>query len=128
MIKKALIATLVLFILIIAFAVAAPFLFKDQIKAAIDKELAKTVNADIYFEPENFSLTLFKNFPNVTASLEEFGVINRAPFAGEILFAVEELDVEVNLKSVLFDDQLRIKGITLYGPEINVNHLPEPSH
>lgn len=125
--KKAILITLSLVVLVIVFLAAAPMLFKDQIKAAIDEELAKTVNADIYFEPENFSLTLFKNFPNVTASLEEFGVINRAPFAGEILFAAQELDVEVNLMSVLFNDQLRIKGITLYQPNINVLVLEDGS-
>lgn len=125
--KKVLIAFLVLIVLLVAAAFIVPVIFKDDIKAAIDKELAATIDADIYFEPENFSLSVFRNFPNITASLKEFGVINRAPFEGEILFAAEELEIEVNLKSVLFGDQMRLKGITLNGPVINLIVLEDGS-
>jgi hypothetical protein len=53
------------------------------------------------------------------------GVINREPFAGDILFAAENVQVEVNLKDVLFGDQFRLKGITLVRPIINVNVLAD---
>jgi uncharacterized protein involved in outer membrane biogenesis len=123
--KKALKWTLIivggLLVLIVAAAFIIPVVFKDDIKAAIDKELAKSVNADVVFD--NFSLSLFSNFPNITAGMTDLGVVNREPFAGEVLFATEEFEVEVNLKDILFGDQLRLKGISLVRPLINVKVL-----
>ena len=71
-----------LLLLILASAIILPIVFKDDIKAAIDKELAKSVNADVMFDADNFSLSFFKHFPNVTAELKDLGVFNRAPFVG----------------------------------------------
>ena len=102
--------------LILAAAFIIPIVFKDDIKSAIDKELAKSVNADVVFDVDKFSLSLFSNFPNITAEMNDLGVINREPFAGEILFATEKFEVEVNLKNILFGDQLRLKGISLVRP------------
>ena len=112
-----------LLILIVAAAFIIPVVFKDDIKAAIDKELAKSVNADVVFD--NFSLSLFSNFPNITAGMTDLGVVNREPFAGEVLFATEEFEVEVNLKDILFGDQLRLKGISLVRPLINIKVLQD---
>jgi uncharacterized protein involved in outer membrane biogenesis len=107
-----------LFVLILAAAIILPVVFKDDIRAAIDKEIAKSVNADVVFD--DFSLSFFSNFPNITAELDNLGVINRAPFEGEVLFATENFEVEVNLKDILFGDQLRVKGISLIRPVINI--------
>lgn len=123
--KKALIIIGIIFVVLLAAAFIFPVVFKDDIKAAIDKELAKSINADVLYEADDFSLTLFKNFPNITAEVKNLGVINREPFAGDILFAAENVQVEVNLKDVLFGDQLRLKGITLVRPIINVNVLAD---
>src|SRR5688572_13894867 len=109
-----------LLVLILAAAFIIPVVFKDDIKAAIDKELAKSVNADVLFDADNFSLSFFTHFPNITAEMKDLGVINRAPFQGEILFATENFEVEVNLKDILFGDQLRVKGISLVRPVINI--------
>lgn len=123
--KKALIIIGIIFVALLAAAFILPVVFKDDIKAAIDKELAKSVNADVLYEADNFSLTLFKNFPNITAEIRDLGVINREPFEGNILFAAENVQVEVNLKDVLFGDQLRLKGITLVRPIITISVLAD---
>ena len=109
-----------LFVVILAAAFILPIVFKDDIKAAIDKEIAKSVNADVVFDADNFSLSFFTHFPNITAELKDLGVLNRAPFEGQILFATEKFEVEVNLKDILFGDQLRVKGISLVRPVINI--------
>src|SRR5258705_11867986 len=123
--KKILIGLSIVVGLVIASAIILPILFKDKIKAKIDEEIAKTVNADVIFDVDNFSLSVFRHFPNITAEIKELGVFNRAPFAGVHLFVVERFDVEINLKDVLFGDQLRVKGITLVRPQINVKVLKD---
>lgn len=115
----------VLFVVLLAAAFILPIVFKDDIKAAIDKELKKSVNADVVFDLDKFNISFFRHFPNVTVTMQDLGVINRAPFENEVLFATDEFEVEVNLKDILFGDQLRVKGISLIRPVINVKVLPD---
>lgn len=124
-VKKVLLGVAILLVVLVAAAAILPMVFKDDIKAAVDRELAKNVNADVVFDVNNFSLTIFRNFPNLTAQVKELGVFNRAPFEGEHLFIVDRFDVEINLFDVLFGSQLKIKGITLVNPQINVKVLAD---
>ena len=122
--KKFFIILGIILVVLVASALVLPVIFKEDIKAAIDKELQASVNADILFDVDDFSLSVFTNFPNITATLNNFGVINRAPFAGEILFATEQLSVEINLFSI-FGDKPSLTGITLLRPIINIKVLED---
>nr|MCU0368500.1 AsmA family protein [Cyclobacteriaceae bacterium] len=123
--KKILIGVGLFLVILVAAAFIIPVVFKDDIKKAIDKELAKNINADVLFDANNFDLTLFRNFPNITIEIKELGVFNHAPFDGVALFVVDELAVELNLKDVLFGDQLKLKGITLVKPQIDIRVLKD---
>jgi uncharacterized protein involved in outer membrane biogenesis len=112
----------VLFGLFVLAAILIPVFFKDDIRAAIEKEASKSVNADIVFE--DFDLSFFTHFPNVTASLENLGVINRAPFEGQVLFATEKFEVEINLADLL-GDEIRVKGISLIRPVVNIKVMKD---
>ncbi len=121
--KKAVIIFVSIFAVLLIAAAAVPFLFKDKIKAKIDEEIAQSVNADVVFDTDKFGITLFKDFPNITVTLEDFGIVGRDEFEGEVLLAVKKFELEANLKSVIFDDQVRLKGITLVNPKINIKVL-----
>jgi uncharacterized protein involved in outer membrane biogenesis len=112
-----------LILLLAAFVI--PNVFKGDIRKAIDAELAKSINADVVFDTDNFSLTLFRHFPNITVEIRDLGILNREPFAGQVLFATQKLDVEVNLKDILFGDEIRLKGISLIKPIINIKVLQD---
>ena len=111
-------------ILLVAIIVL-PILFKDDIQKAIDQAIAENVNADVYYDIDKFSLSLIRNFPDATVSLGDFGVVNREPFAGDTLLAVNSLNISVDLKSVIFGDQPRISGITLDQPNVYVSVLED---
>lgn len=112
-------------VLLLLVALIVPVVFKDDIKAAIDKQIAKSVNADVVFDVDDFSLSFFSNFPNITAEMNNLGVLNRAPFDGQVLFATQRFEVEVNLMDILFGDELQVKGITLVKPVINIKVLED---
>jgi uncharacterized protein involved in outer membrane biogenesis len=124
-IKKVLIGFGIFLILIIVALAVVPSLFKDDIKAAVDKEIANSINADVVFDADNFSLSVLRNFPNITVEVKELGVFNHAPFEGVPLFVINQLEIEVNLKDVLFSDQLKIKGISLVKPQIDIRVLQD---
>ena len=121
--KKLLLIVGIIFVLFLAAAFALPIIFKDDILAAVDKAIDNSVNAKVYYDPDKFDLTLFKNFPNVTVAMGDFGVVGIEEFAGDTLADIHSFDLVVNLKSLIFDDQPRISGIHLEQPRIYVKVL-----
>lgn len=122
--KKFLIIIGIVLGLVILSAFLVPVIFKDDIKMAIDKALSESVNADFVFDTEDFEVTIFDHFPNPSATMKNFGIINREPFEGEILFAVEELEAIISLSS-LFGDQIKIKGINMERPKAFLKMLED---
>jgi uncharacterized protein involved in outer membrane biogenesis len=115
--KKTLIGLGIFLVLLLGFAVAVPFLFKDKIKAEIDKQIALHVDAQVNFKAEDFSLSVFKNFPHITASLDNFSIVNNAPFKGDTLLSVGSFRITVDLWS-LFGEKMKINRISLIKPRI----------
>lgn len=105
--------TLVALLLIL---ILIPFIFGDQIKTAVKDYINEEVNATVYFE--DVGIGVFSNFPNLTVTLDKFGVLNKAPFEGDTLIDVEHFGVVVNLFS-LFGDQYEVNKITLDEPYIH---------
>jgi len=100
--------------------ILVPFLFKDKIFETVQKEIDKSVNANINLDPSNFSLSLLSNFPNITVGIEDFSITNKAPFEGDTLFAAQQFSIELDLISVINDAPIQINGITLNKPVINI--------
>ena len=123
--KKLLIILGAIVAILLVAIIVLPILFKDDIQKAIDQAIAENVNADVYYDIDKFSLSLIRNFPDATVSLGDFGVVNREPFAGDTLLAVDALNIAIDLKSVLFGDQPRVSGITLDRPNVYVQVLED---
>ncbi|MBM3177184.1 MAG: AsmA family protein [Bacteroidetes bacterium] len=114
-----------LVVLLSALAFAVPYFFKDEIKAAIDKEISGAVRADIVYHPDQISLSLFKEFPQLTVSTGEIGVFTREPFAGEHLFIAENVSISLDLWQLITGESIIVKGIILESPDINLKYLPD---
>jgi len=115
--KKVFIGIGIFLVALLGFAIAVPFLFKDKIKAEIDKQIALYVDAKVNFKADDFSLSLFKNFPHVTASLNNLSIVNNAPFKGDTLASIGSFGITVDLWSV-FGDKMKINKISLDKPRI----------
>jgi len=120
MLKKILLSILGVLVLLVALAVVLPIIFKDDIKAKIDQEIAKSVNANVYFDADKFSISLFRNFPNASISMQDFGVVGKGDFEGDTLISVDDFNLVVDVKSILFGDKINLKGLELYSPKIMV--------
>lgn len=118
--KKLLIVLASVVALVLLAAVIVPLVYQDEIQAKVDEALAENINADVYYDLSSFNLSLLRNFPNVSVSMDNFGVANRAPFAGDTLVSVGTFELIVNLKSVLFEDQPRLSELKLDRPNIFV--------
>ena len=78
-------------------------IFKEDIQKGMKKILDDSIEAQVYFEPSKFGLTLFKNFPNPTASIEDFGIVGLNQFEGDTLLSVKSFDITINLFSLFRD-------------------------
>jgi hypothetical protein len=124
-VKIALIVVVSLFVTVIALAITLPIIYKDDIKKAIDDAIAEKVNATVKFDADKFDVTLFSDFPNLTVSLQDLGVINAAPFEGDTLVAIKEFEIGINLLSLISGDKIKINSVTLTEPYINIKVLAD---
>ncbi|MGZ9734317.1 AsmA family protein [Flavobacterium sp. GNP002] len=120
MLKKVLKIIGILFILVIVTLFAAPYLFKDQIKTKISEAINAKVDARVSFAEAD--LSLFKNFPNANVTLEKLVIINKAPFEGDTLISLGELNLKMSIKELFKgkNEAISIDGITSKNGLINI--------
>ncbi len=117
--KKVLRILLWLFIgLIIALALV-PFVFKGQIQEAIRTEVNKTLNAEVDFE--NASLSVFKNFPALSISLDELSITGVDRFEGQSLMTADKVYLGTDLSSIIKSEEgINITSFNLERPVISL--------
>ena len=102
MLKKILKGTGIFLLVTIIALAAAPFLFKDKIKAMIAKTLNENVNATIAFE--DVDLSLFKSFPQANVTIDKLSIITKAPFENDTLLYAGETNLTMSVKELFKGD------------------------
>jgi len=98
MVKKILKWTGISLLVIIVLLAAAPFLFKDKIKELVMKTINENVDATVAVE--DVSLSLFRSFPKANVTIEKLSIINKAPFAGDTLVYMGEINLDMSVKEL----------------------------
>ncbi|MEO6316694.1 MAG: AsmA-like C-terminal region-containing protein [Chitinophagaceae bacterium] len=117
MLKKILKITAIVLLVLIGVAFAAPFLFKDKITALVKKEINNNLNAKVDFAAVDISF--FRHFPKVALGLDNLQVTGISEFAADTLFAAKNIDVAVNIMSVLKGGPYKVYSITVDQPRIH---------
>ncbi|GEC79781.1 AsmA-like C-terminal region-containing protein [Flavobacterium aquatile] len=120
MVKKILKIVGIVLLLLIVSAFAIPYLFEDQIKAKIAKSINESVDAKVAFAEAD--LSLFKSFPSANVSIEKLSIINKAPFEGDTLVALEELNLKMSVMELFNsdDEPMNIDAISTKNGLINI--------
>ena len=120
MLKKILKIVGILLLVLVAALFAIPYFFKDQIKAKIAEAINENVDAKVSFADAD--LSLFKNFPKATVTLDQLLIINKAPFEGDTLVSLGELDLNMSIKELFKgkEEAIQIEGITSKNGFINI--------
>ena len=118
--KKVTIGFFVFLALLLLVAAIVPVLFKDKIKLALDKEIAKNINAEVIYETDDVSLSLFRDFPNLSLGVDNLSVIGKDSFATDTLARIPSFRMGLNLMSVVAGDELKVNSITLDEPVIRL--------
>ncbi|PTS98596.1 AsmA family protein, partial [Flavobacterium sp. HMWF030] len=120
MLKKILKISAIVLVVIVATLFAIPYFFKDQIKAKIAEAINESVDAKVSFTDAD--LSLFRNFPNATVGIEKLVIINKAPFEGDTLVSLGQLNLKMSIKELFKgkDEPLSIQGISSTNGLINI--------
>ncbi len=116
--KKALKVFGILFLVLLVAAITLPFLFKDQIKAAINEEIQNNINAEVDFK--DLDLGIIQSFPNFYASLQGFSITGKDTFQDITLFAANEIYLNIDLMSVLNSSNYKINQVKIDKPVLNI--------
>ena len=116
MLKKVSIVILSLFIIFFAAAIAIPLFFKKEIDAKIKSAINKSVNAQVDFK--DLDLSLISSFPNLGIKINNLTIVGIDSFAKDTLANVKQLQLNVNLLSVIKGETYQIKSVNLNEPNI----------
>ncbi|MBS1669181.1 MAG: hypothetical protein JST58_17535 [Bacteroidetes bacterium] len=117
MLKKIIKIISIVFLLLVAFAFAAPFIFKGKIIALAKEQINQKLNAKVDFS--DISLSFFRHFPQVAASMSNLQVIGKDVFAVDTLFSAKNIDISLNLMSVIKGSDFKIHAINIEQPRIH---------
>ncbi|MBS1598112.1 MAG: hypothetical protein JST75_07785 [Bacteroidetes bacterium] len=115
--KKILKITSLVLLLLIAFAFAAPFVFKGKIISIIKTQVNKHLNATIDFSDADVSL--FRHFPKLAVGIENLSLTGVDEFSQDTLISAQKIDVALNLMSVISGNNMKIYAINVEDPRIH---------
>ncbi|WP_371824119.1 AsmA-like C-terminal region-containing protein [Lutibacter sp. A80] len=96
---KKIVKGLGIFILVIIIAlIATPFIFKDKIKTIVLKTINENVDATVAFN--EVDLSLLKNFPKASITIDNLNIVNKAPFENDTLFNADNFTLKMSIKEL----------------------------
>lgn len=107
--KKGLIITGIALGVLLLLLITLPFFFQGKIKEVIKTQANEMLNARLEFK--DLSLSLIRNFPNATVSLEEMSLSGVDEFESDTLVYAGRLSATINLASLFGDSGYELKKI-----------------
>ena len=109
--------------LIVLLLFTLPYLFKDKIEALVKEEGNKMLNAE--FDFGGLDISLIRNFPLASITLEDFYLKGVDKFSNDTLVASDEITVAVNVMSLFGDEGFDIKKVLLDGVSVKAIVMPD---
>ena len=117
MVKKILRITGISILVLLLLLFIAPYLFKGKIMKIVKEQINENVAAKVDFK--DISLSFFRHFPRASVALEGLQVTGIGEFAADTLIAAKEIDVAVDLFSLIGGETMKIHSININEPRIH---------
>ncbi|MCC6370999.1 MAG: AsmA-like C-terminal region-containing protein [Bacteroidia bacterium] len=89
------------------------FIYEDEVKAAVVRELNKHLKAEVKINPENIDLTIIKSFPDCSIQFKEVLMLEALPIKKrDTLLYAGQLNLFFNIKD-LWNKNYQIKSVLL---------------
>jgi len=118
----------VIFIVLLLLLFLLPTLFPETITNKVKSFANEKLNGELSFKETN--LSFFTHFPSLTLTLDEFLLKGSAPFQKDTLISAKEIAFGINVKSIFFDEKIKIDKIFISNGFINVkvNKKGQPNY
>ncbi|MFM8995262.1 MAG: hypothetical protein ACKOI1_03355 [Bacteroidota bacterium] len=107
---------------LIALLLILPFAFKGKIVSAVQTAANKNLKATVSFDPD-LSLSLIRNFPNLSLGINDLRIVGKDSFANDTLIHAPHLRLVVDIASVFSGNDIVIRKIHLKDARANVIFL-----
>lgn len=121
--KIALKIALVLILVLFAALLLAPVVFKHKITTTVQKALNKRLDATI--SVGDIRLSLLRNFPQASVTIEDLQLVGKDVFAQDTLLSFKQFRVTVQLWGLLRGEGWQIKSLYLEHPVLHAVISPE---
>ncbi len=111
--------------LFLAVIIIVPYIFKDDLIKLVNEEANKSLKGELVIG--DLDVSLIKNFPDLSLSLQELSYTGIAPFAGEKLFDISEIVLRIDIMKAIAGNGFEVKSIKVVNPDINVKILKDGS-
>ncbi len=108
---------------IIILMILLPFAFRGKIAGIVKTEGNKMLNAQ--FDFRKLSISLFRNFPQASLTLEDFWLKGTGDFEGDTLVQAGEVTAAVNLFSLFGDKGYDVSKVSLKDTRLHAIVLPD---
>jgi len=112
-------------LVIFALMFTLPIIFREKIKTKVEQVINKSVNATVKFD--DYKLGFFRNFPNLSFSLNDVSVVGIDKFEGDTLAAFKSLDLVFNLASLMKSTGYEVRSVILDQATMNIIYLKDGS-
>lgn len=106
-----------LLLLIIVALFTLPVLFKDKIRVKVEQVINESLNATVKFQ--DYNLSFFRNFPNLSFSMKELSVTGVNEFSNDTLAGFRNFNLTFNLASLFKDSGYEVKSILIEDAVVN---------
>ena len=106
-----------LIIVILVAMFTLPIIFKEQIRTKVEQVINESVNANVQFD--DYKLGFFKNFPNLSFSLNGLSVTGIDQFEGDTLAGFNSFSLVFNLGSLFSKSGYEVKSVIMDRAVIN---------
>jgi hypothetical protein len=95
-----------------------PYVFKDKILNAIKNTANENINARIGFS-NDINLSLLRHFPDFTVGVKDLNILGIGEFEKDTLLSLNQLNVTVDLMSVITGHQMKIERLEFIKPMVH---------
>ena len=95
-----------------------PLLFPGTVASEVKKLANKSLDAKLDFS--NSKLSFFTHFPSLTVSLDDLSLTGATPFQKDTLIKARQVAFGINLKRLLFDNEVKIDELYVSDAFVNV--------
>jgi vacuolar-type H+-ATPase subunit H len=113
----------IIVVLFLALLIILPFAFKGKIMTTVKNAANENLNAKVEFS--DLRVSLIRNFPNISVSLDSLSVVGVEQFDGDTLVNIPDFMLSLNLMSVIKGDSYEVRSVQINNARVFLKVLPD---